>query len=69
MIRATAVHSSAVQSVGRTDMYMQMQTAGTARQNASALAESLPPAASPMRRASCQNRSPAGTHGETATAV
>lgn len=69
MVLAVTVHRSAVQSVGRTDMYMQMQTAGTARQNASALAESLPPAASPMRRASCQNRSPAGTHGETATAV
>lgn len=69
MVLAVTVQSSAVQTVGRTDMYMQMHTAGTARRNASAGADSLPPAASSMRRASCQNRSPAGTHGETVTAV
>ena len=69
MVLAVTVHRSAVQTVGRTDMYMQMQTVGTARRNARAGAESLPPAASSMRRASCQNRRPAGTQGETATAV
>ena len=69
MVLAVTVHRSAVHTVGRTDMYMQMHTAGTARRNASVGNESLPPAASSMRRASCQNRSPAGTHGETATAV
>ena len=68
-ILAVSVHSSAVQTVGRTDMYMQMHTDGTARQKARAAGESFPSAASNMRRDSCQKRSPAGTQTDTATAV
>lgn len=55
MILAVTVHSSAVQTVGLTDMYMQMHTDGTARQKARAAGESFPSAASSMRRDSCQN--------------
>ena len=68
-ILAVSVHSSAVQTVGLTDMYMQMHTDGTARQKARAAGESFPSAASSMRRDSCQKRSPAGTQADTATAV
>lgn len=69
MILAVTVHRSAVQTVGLTDMYMQMHTDGTARQKARAAGESFPSAASSMRRDSCQKRSPAGTQTDTATAV